>query len=384
MESGKVVLRRRAIAPKCFLFNHTTAYLYPENVKGNVLGSELYGARVLASTEPGDWVQLHSCIKENNLGIDWVVDHYRRVGLGVATNFIFDDSLDVIKKYPKAKLSVPFYGKEVDKIKQGGLVSDLVEWINDKNQFIGLCRGLEVPVPETDLFDSSKKALDYYPDEYPVFVKGVVSAFGQHVIECGNHDEYVMAVKSITGVLQVQKALPKGTIFCNVQYQISKTEGWHKLIRGPLTQQKMDGSGHSGNIYPALVDQRLVLPYTDRLAKFLFDGGMVGIFSFDVAVTEEDEVFCLKCNPCWNDATYCSVPAERLGIEQWESLSVTTNHTSFLAMNGIKPLEYSPAKKSGIVFINWATIMFGKLDVLVAGKQEERKQIIQDFKSQYC
>jgi len=363
-----------------YLYNHASADTYPRKVPKAIPGVAYWGARVLASTKAGDVVQLHPDIKTTGLGTVWIQEHYQRIGLQVASKFVYNESLDVMDEYPDAHLSVLLQGKLVSQVRPNSTNSILVEKMNDRNQFIRMCQDCDIPVPDTYCVDSVRSALCLRPSRYPVYVKGAVPAPIKHVIRCDSEEEYCTAVEKIAGPLQVQEALPKNTIYYNVQYQTTSTEQGLRLSRRGLVERRAESLVHPGNFFPTKVNQDRIWLYSDSLANHLFNQGMVGVWAFDVAVVGE-KVYFMECKLRWNSATYCSIPAQRLGITEWESVSALTLHTDFSFMQkNFGQVEYNKTTKRGIVVISWATILSNRLSLLVAGNSVERQKFLTMFR----
>lgn len=363
-----------AQAGRC-IHNHAPVHAYPPNILADVPGVVYSGARVLASTSVGDIVQLNPDIRDKGLGTAWIQAHYGRVGLPVAENFVFDESLEVAGQYPNANLSVLLYGKRVSNVRSGSVNATLTERMHDKNHFIKLCMELDIPVPETQCVDSVEQAFRLRPPQYPVYVKGAAPAFGRQVIRCNSDEEFKVAITKIDGPLQIQEVLPDRAIFCNFQYQTDETEEGPMLVRGVVTEKRV---GY-GNIFPTTVNPVYIWMGLNSLARHLFGQDVKGFLTFSVAIVD-DRFYVLGCKPRWTEAVYCSLPATQLGITEWESVRVATRHTNFAPIDtAIKCLEYNPTTRKGIVIINWATILSGKLGLLVAGKPAERQEIIATF-----
>ena len=111
--------------------------------------------------------------------------------------------------------------------------------------------------------------------------------------------------------------------------------------------------------------------------------GMKGIFAFDVAVVEIEtgvDYFAIECNPRFNGASYPTGIAQKLNIKEWCSDNITTKYRSLDEIN-LGDLEYNPDTATGVIIVNWGSILVGKLGVLIAGsieQQEEWRQLLRD------
>jgi hypothetical protein len=72
--------------------------------------------------------------------------------------------------------------------------------------------------------------------------------------------------------------------------------------------------------------------------------------------------------------------ANKLNIPQWEARTYSTGHRSFKELN-LSGLEFDPQQGSGVVVINWGTLLAGKLVLLLAGDQEQIAALDIELKS---
>ncbi len=373
-------IQPQALARSGNVHRHTVMDAYPGDMLDGVTGVHLYGARVLASTSPQDVVLVHSEVQ--SLGDVWIREHYSRCGLQVSDQIIYDESFDRVSELD-LPLSSFLFGANEHAVRPNQLFADQAERMNNKNEFIRFCREQGAPTPKTDLFASVLEVEGFEP-EFPVYVKGAVSASGEHVFRCEDSEEYHKALGQISGEFQVQEALPEDTIFCNIQYSSLLYNGTRNHKHGPLTRQQLSGNAHNGNVFPSGVDPDIVQPITDKLSTALFHQGLDGTWAFDVAVCGK-QAYLIECNPRWNGASYFSKPAELLNAKEWEGVNVTTSHNSFAFFgDSFRELEYDPVHGTGIVIINWATVLHGKLGLLVVGDLETRERLLSEFKNRFC
>jgi len=140
------------------------------------------------------------------------------------------------------------------------------------------------------------------------------------------------------------------------------------------TQQVLKGFNHQGSRFPARCE-----PWgsVDPIALWLWRKGIRDVFSFDVGVIEEIDglrFVPIECNPRYNAASYPSKIARRLQIPQWIAKDLS-GHYDRLADVDLKGIEYNPELRSGIILVNWGTILIGKLGVLFAGTLIQQKQL---------
>ena len=109
----------------------------------------------------------------------------------------------------------------------------------------------------------------------------------------------------------------------------------------------------------------------EPLAQALFQNGIKGIFAFDVAVVPTRYSFefpVIECNPRYNGASYPTLIAEKLGIEEWTALNLSTKYRDLASLD-LSDLEYNHSTGEGLVIVNWGTVLEGKIAVLMAGTQ---------------
>ena len=82
----------------------------------------------------------------------------------------------------------------------------------------------------------------------------------------------------------------------------------------------------------------------------------------------------IECNPRFNGASYPSEIARRMQIPQWIAKEFNGNYDR-LADIDLSGLEFDSETLSGIILVNWGTILIGKLGVLIAGTLIEQKQL---------
>ena len=113
------------------------------------------------------------------------------------------------------------------------------------------------------------------------------------------------------------------------------------------------------------------------MAIWLKEQGIKGVFAFDVAVVETPNGYrypAIECNPRFNGASYPTLIANKLGIDNW---TATTFHTRYrdLADIQLDELEFNPKTGEGAVIVNWGTVLQGKLVILMAGSLAYREAL---------
>ena len=96
--------------------------------------------------------------------------------------------------------------------------------------------------------------------------------------------------------------------------------------------------------------------------------GIKGLFAFDIAVIDsrERKFSLLECNPRFNGASYPALIAEKLKIQNWSSEILLTG-ARHLDEFPIGDLEFDPSTGTGIILVNWGTILAGKLEIMFVG-----------------
>lgn len=361
-----------SIVSKPRIFNHDIMHCTHDAVVGNYL----YSGRVLGMTEPEDLIQLHPELKPQ-----WsaITSHYQKINLSHSQNPIWDISFAQLRNHADYDPSVFIFGDAVHH--QNGDEDwfrtrnqnwqNVVEFINSKNNFIRLAAELGVKTPLTLCAANRQQLTDYQDIPYPCYLKPAISVDGVGINRCANPEELNSALIELGQdlPLQIQQEVI-ATKFLNLQYQV--VEG--RAIPLAATEQILDGFAHQGNRYPTVYQPwSLVQP----MAEWMAAQGMKGIFAFDVAVVEtehETEYFAIECNPRFNGASYPTGIAQKLNITHWCSDNFQTKYRSLDEID-LGDLEYDPSTATGVIIVNWGTILFGKLGMLLAGSIEQQARL---------
>lgn len=360
------------------IFNHDIMHCTHDAVVGNYL----YSGRVLGMTEPEDIIQLHP-----DLQSQWLVitSHYKNIDLSHSQHPIWDVSFQVLRQYRDREASVFIFGDALHNDSDGDdwfaeLNQDwqnVVEFINSKNNFIRLAQELDVRVPLTVCAESKAQLPSLETLPYPCYVKPAVSVDGVGISRCQDRQELDEALATLADdlPLQLQQEIVTDK-FLNLQY-CTTDKGVEPLA---ATEQVLDGFAHQGNRYPtAYQPWDLVEP----MANWMYQKGMKGIFAFDVAVVEtesETQYYAIECNPRFNGASYPTGIAQKLNIDSWSSDNLTTRYKSLDEID-LKDLEYDRASGTGIILVNWGSILVGKLGVLLAGTIAQQQELKQELRS---
>ncbi|MGF1480861.1 MAG: ATP-grasp domain-containing protein [Cyanophyceae cyanobacterium] len=365
-----IVTNGASVTPK--IYNHDIMHCTHEAVMGN----HLYCGRVLGLTEPDDIIQLHP-----DLQSQWqaIAEHYSRIGLSHSENVIWDVSLDILSKQPDREISVFIFGDAVHQASQDDdwfrRVNEnwlnVVEYINSKNNFIALAHKLGVSVPQTWCFDNRAALTNPAQFSYPCYLKAAISVDGIGIYRCEDEQQLQQALQTFADStpLQVQAEV-KAPSFLNLQYQVT-ADGVKRLA---ATEQVLDGFTHSGNRYPTVHQPWEIV---EPMAEWMTQQGMKSIFAFDVAVVEtatDTSYLAIECNPRFNGASYPTGIANKLKIASWISKTLTTKHRSLSALD-LSGIEYDAQSGTGVILVNWGSILVGKVSVLLAGSREKQQEL---------
>lgn len=358
-----------------YIINHDIMHCTADGVVGN----HLYSGRALGISEPWDLIQIHPDLQR--LWED-ITNHYFRIGLSHSENVIWDISMDHLGSHIGYLPSVFFFGPRECKFWGDHYWQETVGFINSKNNFMSLAKELGVDVPDTLCFDS---VTEIKPDRistisYPCYLKAAISVAGVGIYRCENKMDLVAALTAFSaGVpVQIQEEIKTET-FLNLQYSVIGND----LIRLAASEQILDGFAHQGNRVPACFEPWEAV---DAMAYWLKDHGMKGVFAFDVAVVKTPTGLrfpAVECNPRFNGATYPSLIAQKLGIQEWSAITIPTNHRALSTID-LSDIEYDHKTGEGAIIINWGTVLSGKLVILMAGTRPYQEALEVELEARLC
>jgi hypothetical protein len=354
------------------IYNHDIMICTHEAVTGNYL----FSGRVLGMSEPEDLIQLH-----RDLQSQWqaITAHYDRIGLSHSQNVIWDVSHTRMSEYPECDLSVFIFADVVNNgsrdqkwfhhIDQSWF--EVVEYVNSKNNFIQLAEKLNVAVPPTWCFNTKSEISDWDSFSYPCYLKPAVSVDGVGIVRCKDIDQLKEALETFDAQtpLQIRQEV-KATNFLNLQYLVTD-EG---VERFAATEQVLDGYAHMGNRYPT---EHQPWGVVEPMAEWMYHQGMKGIFAFDVAVVESETsvaYLAIECNPRFNGASYPTGVARKLQLPSWTCENFETKYRS-LEQIDLKELEFDARRGTGVIIVNWGTVLIGKLGILLAGTVQQQDEL---------
>lgn len=354
------------------IFNHDIMHCTHDAVVGNYL----YSARVLGMTEPQDYIQLHSDLESE---WEYIVKHYNCIDLSHSQNPIWDVSFQKLREYSDCEVSVFIFGDAIHQDsddddwfrKQNQDWLDVVEFINSKNNFIRLAQDLGVNIPKTICAENKTELNQLSELPYPCYLKPAVSVDGVGINRCENEQDLQSALLEIAEdvSLQVQQEVIADK-FLNLQYQVTA----EKVEPLAATEQILDGFAHNGNRFPTVHQPwNLIEP----MAQWMAEKGMKGIFAFDVAAVEEENnssYYAIECNPRFNGASYPTGIAKKLNITSWASENFNTQYTSLKDID-LSGLEFDRKTGTGVILVNWGSILVGRLGILLAGSIEQQNEL---------
>jgi hypothetical protein len=354
------------------IFNHDIMNCTHQQVAGNYL----YSGRVLGLTEPSDIVQLHPALRS-----EWqaIVDHYKRIGLQHSQNVVWDVSSAFQMAHPHLETSVFYFGdsenpqsyRSQQLRRKNQRWHDVVQYMNNKNNFMELADQLQVTVPKTLCFTQKSELRLNSEIPYPCYVKPSVSVDGMGIVRCGDRQQLCLALYDMPENVsfQIQEEVLAAS-FLNLQYRVTE----QGLERYAATEQILDGCSHSGNRYPTEYQPwNLVEP----MAQWMANQGMQGIFAFDVAVVFSacgPRYYAIECNPRYNGASYPTGIAHKLGVESWicETFTTSSRTLSDIDLSGI---EFDVETGTGVILVNWGSIHMGKAVCLLAGSRAQQDEL---------
>ena len=346
------------------IFNHDVTNFIP----GSEPVLRLYSGRALGLSSPEDTIQLAPELRN-----EWsaMIHHYDRIGLSHTQDVIWDTSLTWLGKYPDHEVSVFFPNEHVAPIGDGYSWHEVVRYINSKNSFIALAAKLGMAVPATWCFDSKAEVGELTAYPYPCYLKVAVPVYGGGVYRCGTPAALHEALKTFDGgvPLQIQEEIRTGQ-FLTLQYAIEDGAA----VRIAATEKIRYGHVRQGSRFPG---RHAPWEAVEPMAQWLAAAGLRGVFDFDVSVVVDGNHFRfmpIGCNPRFNAATYPTLIAARLGPERWLAMHLASRkrHLADVDLAGI---EYNGLTRAGVVIVDWGSVRFGKLGVLLAGPEELQQQL---------
>ena len=350
-----------------YIINHDIMHCTADGVAGN----DLYSGRALGLSEPDDFIQLNPALKPH-----WndITSHYHRIGLSHSKNVIWDVSLQQLGQRKGYKPSVFYFGPAECKAWDNPKWLESVEFINSKNNFMKLAKDLCIDVPETQCFSDVHQIteMDIIAFNMPCYLKAAISVSGVGIYRCANREGLRDAMKNFgRGVpVQLQEEI-KTNVFLNMQYRVVGDQ----LVRMAVTEQILDGCAHQGNRFPSSHEPWESI---EPMAMSLKERAMKGNFAIDLAVIETPDrlhFMAVECNPRFNCASYPTVIAQKLDIPEWSALTFKTRYRELSDLD-IRDLEFDMKTGSGLVIVNWGTILMGKLVMLVAGPPDHQEALV--------
>lgn len=356
------------------LWNHDMGppdVTYPERSFRGVDDIPLYPGRVLASTYPGDIVQMHPDLKPE---LPHILRHYEAVGLQTATDIIWNYDPRQLAEHD-GPISISFFHRLFDTVRPNAFWYSVADRMNSKNNFIHLAKQLGTPIPETYCYrDKGSLDLRHLPIPFPFVLKTDRDASGAGVWVCQDWQKFLTAYAEIGTAepFQIQQCVESDT-WLNVMYHARNGS----LERVVVTQQILKGTVHNGNRFPARVEP---FEATDAMARWMAEQGMEDYFAFDLVVTSDEQALVVECNPRWNGATYMYVVADRLGATTWCSKNFKTRHHSIADIE-LGDLAFNRTSGKGAVIVNWGPVLGGKIGCLLVGDPATQEALTRDLET---
>lgn len=355
-----------------YIINHDIMNCTADGVKGN----HLYSGRALGLSEPWDIIQMHPELKSQ-----WphIHEHYLRIGLSHTEKIIWHLNLKELGSHIGHQPSVFYFGPHECRYWGDRTWLDAVEYINSKNNFMRLAEELGIEIPQTLCFDGVEEiTLNVMRHQtYPCYLKAAISVAGVGIYRCENIIELAEAMDRFDEGVPVQLQEELNTnIFLNLQYRIIGND----VVRLMSSEQILDGFSHQGNRVPASHEPWSVV---EPMAHWLKDHGIRGIFAFDLAVIQTDyglRFKAIECNPRFNGASYPTVIAEKLDIPEWLAVTLETRHRNLSEIN-LDGIEFDMRTGKGVILVNWGTVLYGKLVIILAGEEPVQQSLLQQIKS---
>lgn len=367
-----VALNHGLLPANRYVINHDIMNCTADGVCGN----HLYSGRALGLSEPWDIIQLHPDL-ESEFAV--IKRHYHQIGLSFSEHVIWETSRKHLGAHIGFEPSVFYFGPHECRYWGDSRWLDVVEHINSKNNFMMLAKQLGVDVPITECFMrvDDITGCDVERFAYPCYIKAAVSVSGVGIYRCQNQEEMCAAIESFDPdtPVQVQEEVTASS-FLNLQYHVVNGVAHHLAA----TEQILDGFAHQGNRFPASHEPWHVV---DPMADWLVANGMRGIFAFDVAVLQTNRGLrfpAIECNPRFNGASYPTSIAHKLDIPEWSAVSLATRHRRLTEVD-LDGLEYNMRTGTGVVIVNWGTVLVGKLMFLLAGTEQQQSALLMELKS---
>lgn len=350
------------------IYNHAITYC----ISGEVNGNHLYSGRALGLTEVNDVIQLHPDLKR-----EWpyIAAHYERIGLSFSRNIIWDSSYQLLSNYTEYQPSFFYYGGDIYDSYIDANYFNIVRFISSKNNFIRVAQNLGLPVPKTYCYEDKSYVTDTSIFSFPCYLKAAISISGSDKYRCENKIELFHALHTFSDdvPIQIQEEI-KSVTSLNVKYKITD----RKAERLAITEQIIEENNYKGNQYSENYDCWHV---TDSYAEYLYNKGMRGLFSFNIAVKNTKEglgYLLIGCSPRFNDSSYSSLITKKLGVVNWKQEVFTCNIKSLSQLH-LSGIEYDPKFSSGVVLVNWGGVLVGKVSVLFIGNSKQQKSLRKTF-----
>ncbi len=350
-------------------------------------GDELYGARVLPVSMPGDCIVLHPDMEGQ---IESIIEHYEVVGLHIG-DVVFARTLDealMEKPLGDRHLDVAFFGQQAHNVIPNRKWFETARLMNGKNgAYKNVFEPLGIKTPAVVLFENAEhffKSCKELPFPGVNFYKtgGQTSGAGAGVRACKTMDELVVAVKSFPpeDCFQVQagKQNHDGTIGIPINALFKITDDGVEIV--DMSQQDLIECMHNGNFRPTEYESEELWLMVEPAAKLKHQQGFRGPCGFNFIGIDNGndciEWWVIECNPRWSGSDYPTAIAKRLGVNAWSAKNYKTKAMLFSELN-FQDMLFSGKTKQGIIVFNSGPVSagFGKVGIMICGERAYRDEI---------
>jgi len=346
-----------------------------ETALAKQLGLYSYPIRALVTTNQGDVFQIGEELKP---GLAWLCEHYKRIGIDCASEFIYTYDFSVAHAYKDLGLSVFFFGLDAHDVRPDMDRLLATEKFNNKNYVIELAKYLSVRAPGTKLYLSVNEVSGNENFRFPVAVKIGTSVSGLGFKKCYNPGELADALNMVPdGVdFQIQDFL-EGADFLSMQWWINDDRS---VIPITGTMNFIEGdANHLGNWGGIDIPHEALVEFTYPIVMSGAKAGLRDWISVDVGCHNE-QFYVVECNPRYTGAAYPYIAVMKLLENKaresfWAHKSYKTSLRS-IGNFDLGALEYDPTRKSGWVAINPGplTVGDGGISMLYIGLKENYKK----------
>lgn len=252
----------------------------------------------------------------------------------------------------------------------------IVDWLENKNQWVRACEQAGIRVPVTQYFDGSD-------DECPVWrndswLKEAVGASGNSVRRCKTRHQFEQALSQVSAPFQLQEHIP-GDI-CSAQLWV-EAAGVQVLTTSDQIMGGADQAEHVGNRFPSQ-HHDILLPEAEKAGELARQLGYTGYCGDDYVVSTADgQPYELEKNARVTGAHYPYAVGGHLGWRQFMHQNLDDlqpalrNPEAFFERLERQGLLYTTSRTSGVLPWHIGPILVGKVMVLCPGTPTEQDEL---------